>query len=153
LKLTRGETSSTKNILIKEYQTAVKRGLLTMHDEMTIREISTFTKNETRMGNITYKAESGHDDAIMTLINLSSVYNLSTYKDMIENYIQFNLSPEYKQLLFDFSVTSDTTTNLDGFGLSYKKIYKGGNEYTPAIPMIKNHKVPWIKNLDNWWTK
>ncbi|MFW6243474.1 MAG: terminase large subunit domain-containing protein, partial [bacterium] len=73
-----------KKLLVKDFQSNTKKGNIVIHEHSTITEMSTFTKHETPSGDITYKAESGHDDCIMTTIILSSVFSNISYKDAID---------------------------------------------------------------------
>lgn len=148
--------STGKNVLIKEYQNAIKNYKMILHEEMSIREISTFTKRESTGGNITYKAESGHDDCIMTLINLSSIYDHVEYKNLIDSYIQFDLTDEYRKIIFDFveNIDDGSVANLNSFGSTFSKIYKKDtnlNDNEKFMDIYRKNTGTNIKNLGNWW--
>jgi len=91
-----------KKILIKDYQTHAKKANIVVHELSTITEISTFTKHETPSGDITFKAESGHDDCIMTCITMSSFFGLRAYKDFVDEYINESESGIDKKLFTEF---------------------------------------------------
>ena len=127
-----------KKILIKDYQSNTKKGNIVVHDQYTITEISTFTKHETPGGDITYKAESGHDDAIMSCITLSSVFGMIAYKDAVDNLVE-SLDSDFLNLLSDHNDEyqkdkPDLTSVLGG----YKKIYNKSLLNAPN-QMVKNN--------------
>jgi len=65
--------SKDKHLIIdKEFQQSVRNKKMIIHSEINIKEITTFSKHETTSGIITYKAESGNDDVVMTTITLST---------------------------------------------------------------------------------
>jgi hypothetical protein len=138
--------STGKNVLIKEYQSAIKNKNIILHEEITIKEISTFVKKETTGGNITYKAESGHDDCIMTVINISSVFDHVIYKTTIEDYIQHDLTDNYKSLIYNFSdKIVENNDMFTPFTSKYKSIYKTNN--------VNEKSNIDVKNIDTWWGK
>lgn len=76
--------SKTKNLIVKEFQTSVNNKKIVMTEPQTLKELDSFVKQETKSGNIVYRAESGHDDSIMTCINLSTVFDMTEYKNMCD---------------------------------------------------------------------
>jgi hypothetical protein len=97
-----------KKILIKDYQTHAKKANIVVHELSTITEISTFTKHETPSGDITFKAESGHDDCIMTCITMSSFFGLRAYKDFVDAFIEESGDKIDKKLFTEFVDDWDT---------------------------------------------
>jgi terminase large subunit-like protein len=124
--------TSNKKLLVKDYQTNTKKGNIIIHDQYTINEVSTFIKHETPSGGITYKAESGHDDCIMTCVVMSSVFNMTSYRDAVDNLINV-LDPSIldglKEYLSEYdNDTPDLTSVIGG----YKQIYnKSNNKPSP----------------------
>jgi hypothetical protein len=76
--------SRTKNLIVKEFQTAVNNKKIVMTEEFTLKELDSFVKQETKSGNVVYKAETGNDDSIMTCINLSTVFDMTEFKNMCD---------------------------------------------------------------------
>jgi hypothetical protein len=61
-------------MLIKTFQGMVEKHKIKIFEKTTIDELATFTKQESRAGNVKYEAEIGHDDIIMSMVNLSSIF-------------------------------------------------------------------------------
>ena len=73
-----------KNILVKEYQDNMNRRNFTIYNEDNIREITTFVKHTTHYGNVRYAADIGNDDTVMTIVNLSSVFQKWNFREWVE---------------------------------------------------------------------
>ncbi len=101
-----------KNILVKEYQESMDKRNFLITNEDNIREITTFVKHITPSGNVRYAADVGHDDTVMTLVNLSSVFSKYDYKEIVEDY-----APKV----------------VDGSKLSHFKNLLGNKEYVEGI--------------------
>jgi len=82
-----------KNMLVKEYQDCMDKKNFIITNEDNIREITTFVKHITSSGNIRYAADMGHDDTVMSIINLSSVFSKYEFKEMVEDYAPKLLDP------------------------------------------------------------
>lgn len=114
-------------IIDKEFQQAIKQKRMILHNDINIKEITTFSKHETNSGNVTYKAESGNDDVVMSTITLSTCFDNVGYKNLVDMYINTNLQGD--TLRFIENITS-ISNNTDGFIGAYKNIYKKSN-YSP----------------------
>ncbi len=77
--------NSNKNILVKDYQDNMNKGNFMINNNDTINEITTFVKNITPSGNIVYKAESGFDDCVMTIVDASSLFTKHAFREMVES--------------------------------------------------------------------
>lgn len=73
-----------KNILVKEYQDNMNRRNFSIYNEDNIREITTFVKHTTHYGNVRYAADIGNDDTVMTIVNLSSVFQKWNFREWVE---------------------------------------------------------------------
>jgi hypothetical protein len=125
--------TQNKKILVKDYQSNTKKGNIVVHDQYTITEISTFTKHETPSGDITYKAESGHDDAIMSCIVLSTVFGMVAYKDAVDNLI-LSLGSELEDSISTFIDEYDSDRgDISSIVGGYKKIYNRPQVNLPPI--------------------
>jgi hypothetical protein len=141
LKVTGGNDG--KKILVKEFQNTIKKGNLILHNTICINELSVFTKKETPSGDITYKSESGHDDTVMSEVNLANGLKTTAYKNLVDSVIQFELSSDMRLLIEKYINSNSELTsnpNLDSFGAGYRKIYNNSN------PMYKKPNIP-RKNL------
>jgi hypothetical protein len=116
--------------------------MIKLHNDININEITKFTKKETAGGNFTYKCDGGHDDCVMTLVSLSSVFSHVQYKNLIEDYINNNLTTEEKNVIDKYAYNkSDEKVNYDITKNAHKNIYKNGNKKPPR--RNQNGFVPW----------
>ena len=101
-----------KNLFVKEYQDAMSRRQFAVNEENTIREITTFVKQITPAGNVRYAADVGNDDCVMTLVNASSVFKKTEYRQMCEDYAATQLPPArlayFNSILKDVEYTEAT---------------------------------------------
>jgi hypothetical protein len=92
-----------KNMLVKDYQDNMDKKNFIITNEDNIREITTFVKHITSSGNIRYAADMGHDDTVMTLVNLSSVFSKYEFREIVEDYassiVDGNKLAHYKNIL------------------------------------------------------
>jgi hypothetical protein len=105
---------SNKNIFVKQYQKRLRAGDIIVHDEGTILEITTFIKEETSSGNIQFKADSGHDDTVMTIVELSTIFEnvkfgetitelINELPDSVKNQIEKRLGDAPNMIGADYS--------------------------------------------------
>lgn len=88
-----------KDMLVKDYQKRVKRGDIMIHNHESLVEMTTFIKKETAAGNFKYEADGGaHDDIIMSLIELASVYENYKFHEMVDDLFEA-LSPEIQKAI------------------------------------------------------
>lgn len=80
------KVGENKNMLVKDYQDCMDKKNFLITNEDNIREITTFVKHITSSGNVRYAADMGHDDTVMTLVNLSSIFSKYEFKEMVEDY-------------------------------------------------------------------
>jgi len=92
-----------KNMLVKDYQDNMDKKNFIITNEDNIREITTFVKHITSSGNIRYAADMGHDDTVMTLVNLSSVFSKYEFREIVEDYASKIVDPiklsQYRNML------------------------------------------------------
>ena len=129
------KVNRNKKLLIKDYQVNTKKGNIVLHDKYTIQEVTTFTKQETPSGDITFKSESGHDDAIMTCIILSTSFAHVAYKDMVDSLIE-SLGGEINDIIKEKQREfQEDTPDLTSFSGGYSKIYKN-KQNIPNNPVV-----------------
>lgn len=78
---------SNKNLFVRDYQKRIKVGDIIIHEEETLKEMTTFVKKESRAGNIIFEADSGHDDIVMTIVATSTTFDNSLLHELISNYM------------------------------------------------------------------
>jgi hypothetical protein len=80
------KVGENKNILVKDYQDLMYSKSFNITNEDTIREITTFVKHTTTAGNVRYAADVGHDDCVMTIVNMSSIFQKSEFKELVDEW-------------------------------------------------------------------
>lgn len=143
-----------KKLLIKDYQVNTRKGNLVLHDKYTIQEVTTFTKQDTPSGDITFKSESGHDDSIMSCVVLSTAFSHLSYRDSVDKLIEdlggdlSTIIKEKKEQFLD--ETPDLTTFAGGFSKIYKKgntSYKGGTFGNKGMGNPYNNSQTSVNNV------
>ena len=144
-----------KKYNIKEFQDNMIKDNLSLSNDSNIIELKSFAKKETPSGDVTYKSQSGHDDMVMSLVNLTAAFDHPAYKESIENYIDNGLPDEYKPLILGYEDRRDNGT-INILSESYKKIYnksiKMDENNNLRIDANKSFNLN-IKNIDNWYKK
>jgi hypothetical protein len=81
------KVGENKNIMVKDYQDLMySKGIIVTNEE-TIREITTFVKHTTTSGNVRYAADgTSNDDTVMTIVNLTSIFNKNEFKEIVEEF-------------------------------------------------------------------
>jgi hypothetical protein len=75
-----------KNLLVKEYQDRMKLRSISVNENTTISEMSTFIKHTTSAGNVRFAADgSSNDDCVMTVVNISSIFEKTPFKGWLED--------------------------------------------------------------------
>jgi len=144
-----------KKYNIKEFQDNMIKDNLSLSNDSNIIELKSFAKKETPSGDVTYKSQSGHDDMVMSLVNLTSVFGHPHYKESIEDYIENGLPDDYKPLIFDYSDKRDNGT-ISILSDSYKRIYNKGAKIDDDGNLKLSNSRTYnlgIKNIDNWYKK
>lgn len=139
-----------KNVLIKDFQDNLKKGNVVIHNKQNILEINMFSRFETPSGEVSFKAETGNDDIVMTCITLSSIFSHTDYKNMIDDYVSKNLRGDFFDSISkrDSSNVDDTNLNFDNFTKGYRSIYKtdGGPINVGLDQILKQNKLFGNKN-------
>ena len=79
---------NNKPIVVKKYQDNMELKNVIVNDEETIREITTFVRQTTSHGNVTYAGESSKDDIAMTVVNVSTVFERMDYQQIVAEYAE-----------------------------------------------------------------
>ncbi len=80
------KVGENKNLMVKDYQELMQNKGFVITNEDNIREITTFVKHVTTSGNIRYAADNGHDDTVMTVVNTTSIFAKSDFREIVEDY-------------------------------------------------------------------
>ncbi len=92
------KVGANKNLLVKDYQERMGSRSIIVTNLETITEMTTFIKHTTNAGNVVYRADgSQHDDQVMTIVNMSSVFEKTDFKNIIEDYHYEDTPSEIKR--------------------------------------------------------
>lgn len=111
-KITRGN----KKTLVKKYIDAVESDKIYVDEMETLNQMDNFIKVETRSGDYTYKADSGHDDIVMTNVHAAAFLDTQDYKNICMQY--YNELPTDIQNLIDGALN----LNYNPDAISYKSV-------------------------------
>ena len=81
------KVGENKNMLVKDYQDLMLSKSFYINNEETIREITAFVKQTTSAGNIRYAADVGHDDTVMTIVNTTSIFSKSEFRELTDEWL------------------------------------------------------------------
>lgn len=136
---------NNKKLLVKDYQNHMTAGSIVVHEASTVYEIKNFVKEETAAGNLQFHAESGNDDIVMTLVNMSTVFVKPDYKTMVEEMISFDVPEDLRRLIEDklgksqYTKSADYSSlkNLRNGSLPQKRDYKNVQPRNRNLPPKK----------------
>lgn len=121
-----------KKLLLKDFQDAIKKDNMILHNETTIIELKSFSKKETASGELTFRSETGNDDCVMSLVNLASIFDNVCFKDMVDSYSE-TLSEKEKSLIINTLNRKD-----DGSIIDYVTMTGAHKRFYPKVkPDIK----------------
>lgn len=139
-----------KKLYLKDFQDAIKKDNMVLHNESTIIELKSFSKRETPSGEMTFRSETGNDDCVMSMINLASMFDNTTYKNMVDTYSDFNISEKEKQAMMNFLSSKDDGSMVDyaSFSSAHKRFYPKVKPDIKPIPMTSpfNKQSGFLKN-------
>lgn len=110
------KVSRNKKELVKQYIDSIESDRLYVDEDMTLDQMDNFIKVETRSGDITYRADSGHDDITMTLVTGSTIFDTQDFKNLCLSY--------YSELPADVQGRIDKSLDLayNPDAISYKSM-------------------------------
>ena len=122
IKITRG---NKVKLVIKDYQDAIKKHSIVVHNAMNILEMKVFSKRETPSGDFTYQSETGKDDTVMSLVNLSASLTNVQFKDLVDDFISNSMDDNTRRMIeMNVGEYGDETVDYNSAVDSYKKIYQ-----------------------------
>jgi len=141
-----------KKYMIKEFQDNILKDNMILSNKDNIIELKTFTKHETPSGDFTYKSQSGHDDMVMSLVNLSSIFDHQMYKEMIDMYIDsVELSNEHKSIIFsDSNINNSHNDPINIIGNVYGNVYKNSDNLSRLFGQRGSKQLN-VRNIKNWY--
>jgi len=140
-----------KKFIIKEFQDNVLKDNMSLTYESNIIELKSFAKKETPSGDVTYRSQTGHDDMVMSLVNLSAVYDHYIYKEFVENYIdEGGLTKEQEELILGYKSKSNFNS-LSIISDSHSKIYNRNTLHNNTLRTNGNKYNIGLKNIKDWY--
>jgi hypothetical protein len=132
------KVGENKNLLVKDYQELMLSKGFSINNEETIREITTFVKHTTSAGNIKYAADVGHDDCVMTIVNATSIFSKSEFKEMVDEWMSKSMEKEMSNYINQCLSGIDYVEGVDyGQVLRVRKQvqnrYKSGSNYNGGM--------------------
>lgn len=110
------KVTKNKKEFVKAYIGCVDTDKLYIDEEMTLGQVENFITVPTPSGDITYKADSGHDDVVMTCVDGCTFFDTQEYKNMCHSY--YEELPYEIQHLIDGAIDLEYNPN----GVSYKAL-------------------------------
>lgn len=107
------KVGENKNLLVKDYQDLMYSRGFAINNEDTIREITTFVKHTTSAGNTRYAADVGHDDCVMTIVNTTSIFQKTEFKEMIDEWSNKHTDKEMLQFINQCMNSIDFVEGVD----------------------------------------
>ncbi len=108
------KVTSNKKDDVKLYIKYIEDDTIYVDEVTTYSEMENFIKIETRSGNITYKADAGHDDIVMGLVNMSTLFETREWQNMCHMYYTNELTKE-EQDLVDRALDLGYNPNAQGY--------------------------------------
>jgi hypothetical protein len=129
-----------KKLMLSDFQTAVKKDNLIIHHGGTITELSSFSKKELANGEVTYKSQSGTDDCVMSIINLSTIFRHTDYKNIVDTYIDFHATAMEKAIVEQFLEITKVESSIN-----FKSFRAARQQF-----LHKNDLILKIKSKNPW---
>src|SRR6266403_149032 len=131
---------TNKNIFVRNYQKRIKTGDIIIHEEGTLKEMTTFVKKETRSGNIVFEADAGgHDDSVMTIVATATTFDNTLLHELMSNYMN-GLSESIKNAM-EKKIGENPNINGADYSVLFKAQQRSNN--------IGTSNNPWKTNWNN----
>lgn len=101
-----------KNMLVKGYQKALRRGDISIHHHLTLQEMTKFIKKSTATS-YTFSADAGaNDDCVMTIVNMTSIFENNKYVNLVTDLFEV-LPPDVKNKINNYIDKTPTIATVD----------------------------------------
>lgn len=108
------KVGENKNLLVKNYQTKLHDRSILIYEGETSNEMTTFIKQTTSAGNVRYAADgTSHDDCVMTLVNMTSVFSKNEFKYWVEEFFEEYNNTEIKSLINEVLKSNEYVESVD----------------------------------------
>lgn len=112
-----------KKILVKRYKEKIDNGDIEINHYPTVNEMTQFIRQDTPNGNSKYGADNGHDDIVMTIVNMTDFMDSDDYSDICNDLYDM-LDMETKTIIDKY--LGSTTLNTER-GTDYSTFYSTMN--------------------------
>lgn len=108
--------------------------------------MTTFIKHTTNAGNIRYAADgSSHDDTVMTIIDMCSIFQKNDFKQLVEDFIDSNTDESIKKYINEVLNNIEYVEGVDyGQLLEIRRKNKSQNRYKNDV-LSNNWNNPFKK--------
>jgi hypothetical protein len=115
------KVGENKNLMVKEYQERMQSRNIVVTNSGNIDEMTRFIKHTSSNGNVKYAADGdSNDDTVMTIINLTSVFNRNDFKGLVEDYLNEIGDSELKSRIDD--VLNRKSNEIGTEAVDYKQL-------------------------------
>ena len=133
------KVGDNKNMMVKDYQDLMYSKGFHITNEDNIREITTFVKHTTSAGNVRYAADVGHDDTVMTIVNATSIFNKSEFREMVEEWLNKYSNKDF------LNYVNECMRNMDYIqGLDYGQVLKVRRQVKSMSQNNINNNINWF---------
>ncbi len=107
------KVGDNKGLFVKDYQDLMQKKSISITNEDNIREVTTFVKHNTTAGNVKYAADTGHDDTVMTLVDMSTIFKRHEFNEMVSEWSDHHTDKEYVNYMQDILKNMEYVETVD----------------------------------------
>lgn len=133
------KVGDNKGLLVKDYQELMRKKSISITNEDNIREVTTFVKHTTTAGNIKYAADTGNDDSVMTIVDMTTIFKKHEFAEMVEEWGTKYVEKEFMDYAQDILKNSDYSEGVD-----YGQVLKIRKQHTKNKVYIPDKNINWF---------
>jgi hypothetical protein len=125
--------------MVKDYQDRVHGRSIIVSEHETIQEMTTFIKHTTSAGNVRYAADgSAHDDTVMTIVNLTSIFGKTDFKGIVEDLFDIVSNTEMQNLIDEVLKRTEYVEGVD-----YKQVLDARRRHLSLNRRMQEARKGW----------
>ncbi len=133
------KVGDNKNLMVKDYQDKLQDRSIVVSEQETIQEMTTFIKHTTSAGNVRYAADgSSHDDTVMTLVNMTSVFGKNDFKGLVEDILDNMNDTQIKNIIDEVLKRTEFIEGVD-----YKQLLDIRKRHLSSNRRIQEARKGW----------
>lgn len=133
------KVGENKNLMVKDYQDRVHGRSIIVSEHETIQEMTTFIKHTTSAGNVRYAADgSAHDDTVMTIVNLTSIFGKTDFKGIVEDLFDIVSNTEMQNLIDEVLKRTEYVEGVD-----YKQVLDARRRHLSLNRRMQEARKGW----------